>query len=42
MLILNGYYDENDIKMKRTVPGNPQQIGVAERMNRTLNEWARG
>ena len=41
MLILNGYYDEKDIKMKRTVPENPQQNGVAERINRTLNEWAR-
>ena len=30
--------DDNDIKMKRTVPGNPQQNGVLERMNRTLNE----
>ena len=35
------YYDENGIKTKRTVPGNPQQNGVAERMNRMLNEQAR-
>ena len=27
--------------MRRTVLGNPQQNGVAERMNRMLNEWAR-
>ena len=35
------YYDENGIKMKRTVSGNSQQNGVAERMNKILNEWAR-
>ena len=27
--------------MKKTVPGNPQQNGVVERMNRTLNERTR-
>ena len=32
------YCDENGIKMKKTVPGNPQQNSVTERMNRTLNE----
>ena len=31
----------NGIKMEKTVPGTPQQNGVAERMNRTLNERAR-
>ena len=32
---------ENGIKPERTVPGTPQQNGVAERMNRTLTERAR-
>ena len=32
------YYDENDIKMKKTVPGKSQQNGVSKMMNRTLNE----
>ena len=27
--------------MEKTIPGTPQQNGVAERMNRTLNECAR-
>lgn len=31
----------NGIKMEKTVPQTPQQNGVAERMNRTLNERAR-
>ena len=35
------YYDESGIKMRRIVPGNPQQNGVLERFNKTLNEWAR-
>ena len=35
------YCVENGIKMMRTIPGTPQQNGVAERMNRTLNERAR-
>ena len=35
------YYDDNGIKMRRTVPGNPQQNGVIKRMNRTLNVRAR-
>ena len=35
------YCAENGIKMMRTIPGTPQQNGVAERMNRTLNERAR-
>ncbi|RVW41057.1 Retrovirus-related Pol polyprotein from transposon TNT 1-94 [Vitis vinifera] len=29
------------IRMEKTIPGTPQQNGVAERMNRTLNESAR-
>ena len=29
------------IRMIRTVPGRPEQNGIAERMNRTLNERAR-
>ena len=32
---------ENGIRMEKTIPGTPQQNGVAERMNRTLNERAR-
>ena len=31
----------NGIKMEKTVPMTPQQNGIAERMNRTLNERAR-
>jgi len=31
----------NGIRMEKTIPGTPQQNGVAERMNRTLNERAR-
>ena len=31
----------NGIKMEKTIPMTPQQNGVAERMNRTLNERAR-
>ena len=27
--------------MEKTIPGTPQQNGVAERMNRTLNEHVR-
>ena len=29
------------IRMEKTIPGTPQQNGVAERMNRTLNKHAR-
>ena len=29
------------IRMEKTIPGTPQQNGVAERMNRSLNEHAR-
>jgi hypothetical protein len=35
------YCEVNGIKMQKTIPGTPQQNGVAERMNRTLNERAR-
>ena len=35
------YCDENDVKIRRTVSGNPQQNSVVERMNRTLIEQAR-
>ena len=31
----------NGIKMQKTIPGTPQQNGVAERMNKTLNKRAR-
>ena len=32
---------KNDIRLEKTLPGTPQQNGVAERMNRTLTERAR-
>ncbi|CAH9125759.1 unnamed protein product [Cuscuta epithymum] len=35
------YCAEQGIRMLKTVPETPQQNGVAERMNRTLNERAR-
>ena len=35
------YCAEQGIRMRKTVPETPQQNGVAERMNRTLNERAR-
>ena len=35
------YCADNGIKMEKTIPGTPQQNGIAERMNRTLNERAR-
>ena len=35
------YCDAQGIRMEKTIPGTPQQNGVAERMNRTLNECAR-
>ncbi|KAL4572640.1 hypothetical protein LXL04_019420 [Taraxacum kok-saghyz] len=35
------YCAENGIRMMKTVPENPQQNGVAERMNRTLCERAK-
>ncbi|RVW62859.1 Retrovirus-related Pol polyprotein from transposon TNT 1-94 [Vitis vinifera] len=35
------YCATQGIRMEKTIPGTPQQNGVAERMNRTLNERAR-
>ncbi|GKC72575.1 retrovirus-related pol polyprotein from transposon TNT 1-94, partial [Tanacetum coccineum] len=35
------YCAENGIRMLKTIPKTPQQNGVAERMNRTLNERAK-
>ena len=37
----NKYCAAQRIRMEKTIPGTPQQNGVAERMNRTLNERAR-
>lgn len=37
----NEYCAAHGIRMEKTIPGTPQQNGVAERMNRTLNERAR-
>jgi hypothetical protein len=35
------FYYENGIRLEKTLPGTPQQNGVAEHMNRTLTERAR-
>ena len=35
------YCVTQEIRMKKTIPGTPQQNGVAKRMNITLNERAR-
>ena len=35
------YCAAQGIRIEKTIPGTPQQNGVAERMNRTLNERAR-
>ena len=35
------YCAAQGIRMKKTIPGTSQQNGVAERMNRTLNERVR-
>ena len=37
----NEYCATHGIRMEKTIPRTPQQNGVAERMNRTLNERAR-
>ena len=37
----NEYCAAQGIKMEKTIPGTPQQNGVAKHMNRTLNERAR-
>ncbi|KAL2232590.1 UNVERIFIED_CONTAM: Retrovirus-related Pol polyprotein from transposon TNT 1-94 [Sesamum indicum] len=38
---IKNYCADHGIRMQKTIPGTPQQNGVAERMNRTLNERAR-
>ena len=42
---INGRFSEycvaQGIRMEKTIPRTPQQNGVAERMNRTLNEHAK-
>ena len=35
------YCAAQGIRMEKTIPRTPQQNGVTERMNRTLNECAR-
>ena len=35
------YCAAHEIRMVKTIPGTPQQNGVAECMNKTLNECAR-
>ena len=37
----NEYCAAQRIRMEKTIPGTPQQNGVVERMNRTLNKRAR-
>ena len=37
----NEYCTAHGIRMKKTIHGTPQQNGVSERMNKTLNECAR-
>ena len=37
----NEYYAAHGIRMEKTILETPQQNGVVERMNRTLNEYAR-
>ncbi|KAL2234657.1 UNVERIFIED_CONTAM: Retrovirus-related Pol polyprotein from transposon TNT 1-94 [Sesamum indicum] len=38
---IKNYCADHGIRMQKTIPGTPQQNGVAERMNRTLNKRAR-
>ncbi|KAL2254166.1 UNVERIFIED_CONTAM: Retrovirus-related Pol polyprotein from transposon TNT 1-94 [Sesamum indicum] len=38
---IKNYCADHGIRMQKIIPGTPQQNGVAERMNRTLNERAR-
>ncbi|KAL2243395.1 UNVERIFIED_CONTAM: Retrovirus-related Pol polyprotein from transposon TNT 1-94 [Sesamum indicum] len=38
---IKNYCADHGIRMQKTIPGTPQQNGVAERMNRTLNGRAR-
>ena len=35
------YCAANNIRMEKTIPGTPQQNGVAKRMNKTINERTR-
>ena len=35
------YCAANGIRMEKTIPRTPQQNGIAERMNKTINEGAR-
>ena len=35
------YCAAQEIRMEKTIPGTPQQNGVAEHMNRTFNERAK-
>jgi transposase InsO family protein len=35
------FYVAHGIRMEKTIPGTPQQNGVAESMNKILNEQAR-
>ena len=35
------YCATQGVRMEKTIPRTPQQNGVAERMNKTLNEHAR-
>ncbi|KAL2226511.1 UNVERIFIED_CONTAM: Retrovirus-related Pol polyprotein from transposon TNT 1-94 [Sesamum indicum] len=37
---IKNYCADRGIRMQKTIPGTPQQNGVVERMNRTLNEHA--
>ena len=39
--VFSEYCAAQGIRMEKTIPGTPQQNGVAELMNRTLNERAR-
>ncbi|KAL2239399.1 UNVERIFIED_CONTAM: Retrovirus-related Pol polyprotein from transposon TNT 1-94 [Sesamum indicum] len=38
---IKNYCADHGIRMQKTIPGTPQQNGVAQRMNRTLNDSAR-
>ena len=35
------YFAAQGVRMEKTIPGTPQQNGVAKRINRTLNERAK-
>jgi hypothetical protein len=38
---LQSYFDSEGIKIELTCPDSPQQNGIAERKNRTLNDAMR-